>query len=1489
MPRPLPLQPGLGPLGHSWRPHTAPSRATYTSRRGLEQPWSRTHTGQQLTLQQVEPLIRSRVENMKSAFIALDPDGTGLVSKEEFRRVLESLLPVFKKQLHAVINQVCADGAETVDYLQFLRSFSRAPAACRASSSRSSIGGNLENMIRVFRLFDFNRGGRIQQHEFRRILDNYCVRLTDKEFQRLWSHYSPSNGSTVSYEVFLETLGFGDSLNFKISPICTKLEVCSRGKSPPDHVKHKKRTPGDPSVLPHRTLQTLFHDKMCVNSTSVWQALQAFDTTRSGLVTQEVLRAVLSSFIFPMNLHSFKKLTSRYGVRETEPLRWKHFMSHFMSSVKEEDEEEDTNVHNNRVSQQAAHDEDEFPFQDFYPKLKEVFLLLNQNNCNNCSLKSKSNSFFPVQKEAARVTRADLRHLLERPVESQARIFKTRLRRSQITELLNVLDPEHTGIIQLADLERLNPTDAAPAPTGNTVTPPANPNTAETKEVPKETKETDVEQKSSAEKPETTRSDDEVCVASASQRTVRTRRIVIKYHLYHTKHTAADQTETTQRIGSKEKGEVDLLQEKLCVQLGAVLEALRLFDPQRSRNVTQEDLKMALSCSGMNISDTQLNNRARARRKLAQLSGSQSRGWDPLRGRETLRALNNLLHRPCASLDAVFQKMSSRSEQRESRLTDRIQTICHSSDGTLSKRDLRKILEDISVILEDKDFNKFTDQLGFRDGRIESSSFLRKYEEATVRRGRRSAEGQGVEEDEVDLLLTTAQRCLGAMKTRIKTMHGDNLAAFRLMDRRRRGVVDCHDFKKLYDSLGFFCREDEYERLLDLIGLHPGGNLNYKEFVDVVENNGKRKRETPSARVQQQLHELLSSEARYRWTDVSKVLCQSDSDGQCWIHKDSLRRLLFTYSLPLTSEEFDRLWLRYDPEQRGRVAVCGFLEKLGFHHERELRTGQNLNQAKAQRDHKRPATSDDSSLKNTELKVSMDDACERLSSTDFLSAFENKSEKKSERPPSSPDALRQIECLDDLSPGAALVRMRDLVTASAPNLFKAFSAFDRGRTGTLTALEFRQVLESYCARLSDKQFRHILTTLELDGESCTVNWKDFLNKFQSKSPPVTTERCSSRTKTKPPFHTKTPDITDRLKQSQEVVSDHLCKINLDLDSSQSGPVSKEQLRQICDRRSRRLTDDQVKPENVCLQSNSSVKPMNVPSLTLYGDGCLMCLLAVHLQPVWSETPLNEEKKLQHREFQKRFGTHSMTLHPEGRGSNIPRVPSASPEPRGSLSAGAVLQRTRSAPQFSSRRPASAGRPWTGSPAGGVERRLRAAVQRCWKEIQRSCREEDPQNEGLISTSCFLKILQSLSITVTQTQFELLAVKLDVMTKGCVSYHDFLRHFLLNLKPEETMKAFQRRKLPLPTQTSRGVLSRACVDVMLRIYDVVRSSWTSIRRCFLASDRARTGSVSVQDFRKVLRHFSVNLSEDEFFHLSSFFDADTTGKIRYDNFLWTFVH
>lgn len=90
---------------------------------------------------------------------------------------------------------------------------------------------------------------------------------------------------------------------------------------------------------------------------------------------------------------------------------------------------------------------------------------------------------------------------------------------------------------------------------------------------------------------------------------------------------------------------------------------------------------------------------------------------------------------------------------------------------------------------------------------------------------------------------------------------------------------------------------------------------------------------------QEQLHELLACDARYKWADMSKVskiyiykqtqkdslldakgrtnlslshqvLCEFDTNGRGWIHKKSLRELLFTYALPMRSDEFDQFWSR---------------------------------------------------------------------------------------------------------------------------------------------------------------------------------------------------------------------------------------------------------------------------------------------------------------------------------------------------------------------------------------------------------------------------------------------------------------------------------------------------------------------------------------------------------------------------------------------------
>lgn len=58
-----------------------------------------------------------------------------------------------------------------------------------------------------------------------------------------------------------------------------------------------------------------------------------------------------------------------------------------------------------------------------------------------------------------------MRHLLERPGGTQPQTPLPRLRPTQITELLKILDPGHTGVIQLASLEKINPSiTSSPSP-----------------------------------------------------------------------------------------------------------------------------------------------------------------------------------------------------------------------------------------------------------------------------------------------------------------------------------------------------------------------------------------------------------------------------------------------------------------------------------------------------------------------------------------------------------------------------------------------------------------------------------------------------------------------------------------------------------------------------------------------------------------------------------------------------------------------------------------------------------------------------------------------------------------------------------------------------------------------------------------------------------------------------------------------------------------
>lgn len=90
------------------------------------------------------------------------------------------------------------------------------------------------------------------------------------------------------------------------------------------------------------------------------------------------------------------------------------------------------------------------------------------------------------------------------------------------------------------------------------------------------------------------------------------------------------------------------------------------------------------------------------------------------------------------------------------------------------------------------------------------------------------------------------------------------------------------------------------------------------------------------------------------------------------------------------------------------------------------------------------------------------------------------------------------------------------------------------------------------------------------------------------------------------------------------------------------------------------------------------------------------------------------------------------------------------------------------------------------------------------------------------------------------------------------------------------------------QPTPGLTSDQFYNAMLRIRDNVITNWKEMRRGFRKQDPTGSGAVSPTHFRNVLRQYNVNLSEDEFYHMMTYYDKGMSGNISYNDFISHFL-
>ncbi|CAL8323994.1 unnamed protein product [Lota lota] len=1032
------------------------------------------------------------------------------------------------------------------------------------------------------------------------------------------------------------------------------------------------------------THQTLDLRPVCTKM--VWQTLRAADATGSGLVKQEVLRNVLCNFLFPMSPHSFHQLTRRYGVKGGGPVKWKHFLGHFLDPAERTDSRPpsaDGSLH------QLLPKEISSDLEEVYSRLEGIFHLLDPSGSGG-------------------VARAELRRALEGPYLHPSRGRhpdrppRLRLGPARVSQLLNLLDPGHTGLVQRARLETLWPC-AGSTPRGRT---PPSP--------------------------------------------------------------------------SRTEGPAPILGER--GEGGG---------RQTTLDWTIEDQTI--------LDQTIVNQTIAGQTTLDQTTVDQT------------------------TVDQTT--------------VDQTSAHCSPPPGPQGAPEHR-ILEDSWVVLEDGHFHHVTRLLGFKHGRLARTTLLDKYQEFSSRAVKQNGHGRhGDEHNKAHFL--SAEECLAFMRAKMADDHADGASALRMRTADGDGVTDAGDLRETFRSLGLVASEQELRRALRLIGLRPGAKLPYARLRHAIQQGGAREMPRGTVNVLDQIQEQLASDLRYKRAFMLQALCGPEEDERELVFKKSLRNQLFTYDLPLRPAEFEQLWLRFDPEGRGCVTLVDFLNKLGVRHDgksnasalqvpaaddRRRRDPDTLSDAEftgvlqgVMREHREDVrtsllsldrkrdgwvsldhllsvlcTYSSASLRRDQLmahlgrtKVPLDAGHRKLAYQDFLSAFPPQEEggRQEVSPAETPQPAYRVETLHGLAPDQALSRLRGLVRSSAPVLHKgtgkrfisplkrrtdslsipqAFSTFDPCGTGRINGVEFRRVLESVCAGLSDSQYRHMLGELDLNWEQQTVDWKLFLDRLRS---PWQLPQAATDTSGRP--------ITEVLGRIQDAVSRHLfdvTKAMVALERSGTDGISKEDFQGVCGR-------------------------------------------YVGLTP--HQLPVSASGRLRSGEFLRRYGAAA-----------VPACTSPAPGERASSTVS------------NARRPETAG-----------------AVLRPQREVAR------------------------------------LPAKYDITNTGPASHQDFVRQFLLKLRSPGGNRAFQRNRLPPPTKTTGrpAVLTGQCVEVLLRVDRAVRLSWRSIRHAFATYDPGRTGRISTQDFRKVLRCFRVSLTEEDFFHLSSFFDASALGTISYNDFLRAYLH
>ncbi|XP_076184720.1 EF-hand calcium-binding domain-containing protein 6 [Aptenodytes patagonicus] len=674
---------------------------------------------------------------------------------------------------------------------------------------------------------------------------------------------------------------------------------------------------------------------------------------------------------------------------------------------------------------------------------------------------------------------------------------------------------------------------------------------------------------------------------------------------------------------------------------------------------------------------------------------------------------------------------------------------------------------------------------------------------------------------------------------------------FQEFDSEGNGVIQPRDLKKVLFRFGIPITLEEFKQLWARYDTDAKGYLTHQEFLQKLgiefapADAGLSRHITEGSYARLQAHynnqQKKHSKLEEQQKQQTKALHVREIKKQI---KDKFRDYF---------QVFNKAFHKVDKNRDGYVTVCDLhriLQEFSYYLDHD-HFSSLLNRVNCNDRDVLGGLSSTSASANQSLGISIHDS--KLSCFDFLRATDDgrASKYQQRQKQAAPPASFAVLSLEQ-----TLIKIKEIVASSYGSLYKAFSLFDKEDTGVIKALEFQQVLDHFCFKLSDKQFRHLLKNLK-HCEDFTVDWKVFLKNINHL---IETEEGQ---KVVPPKSSWELSERGILSQIQEVVTasfNTIAQEFKDIDSSKDNTVSKEEFWDIGNRHFQHLTEEQF--ENL-----------------------------------WNTVDVSAGGRLKFQDFLKKFSSELVTM-PSSTPSATSSATSTKPatcamqEPR--VSSRPERPKTSSSLLGQKSIPASS-HPQTTTTCSApilncetIENKIRKNIQHSWRGILKVCQEKDVSKLGEILVSDFLDIAEKFNLDLSEGEINQITTKYDLKKNGRFAYYDFLQSSILLLKPQES-SLLQRVIIQKPQKPmSPGPQTTSFFSAMLRIQPQILCCWRPMKRTFKSCDESHTGLLHIADFRQVLHEYSIDLTEEELFNILEYYDKTLSSKISYNDFLQAFI-